>query len=153
MCFRTNISGPLILPWLHSSRVIRLPLLSSSFETSKPFTLYTSPPRTEYKEDDAKLSKSKLGDMGWGAAAIVQVRFHGEQAVLKEESKSQAKVLEPPSMGMSGDQQQQQEKNAPSGGRTLGGGTGNAEKKVPKWFKGFSEFDDRNDVVRVVRII
>lgn len=97
-----------------------------------------------------KLRGRKLGDMGWGAAAIVQVRFHGEQAALKEELKSQAKVLEPPTMGMTGDQQQQQGKSAGGGGgggRTLGGGpssnTGNAEKKVPKWFKGFSEYGIR----------
>lgn len=131
-----------------STRLLSLyPLLQSNFTPPSPFVLYTSPPKVEYNENDVKLKSRTLGEMGWGGAAVVQVRFVGQPASLKEELVKEAQVLEPPKMGISDEnaakQQQQQPKPA---GRTLGGSadasSDNKEKKIPKWFKGFSEYSE-----------
>lgn len=118
-----------------------------------PFTLYTSPPRQEYLESDTKLAGKRLSDMGWGGGAVVLVKWTDAQAAgpttspfLKEELLAIAQPLEPPSMGISAaDIEPSASQQKPAGARTLGGDPvpaqgQNAEKKIPKWLKGFSEF-------------
>ncbi|CAO1635389.1 unnamed protein product [Sympodiomycopsis kandeliae] len=131
-----------------SRRLLSLyPLFSSVLASSIPFVLFTSPPRAEYKQDDAKLKDKTLADMGWGGAAVVQVKFtgatDGDQKLLKAELLQQAKILEPPKMGIQeGSAGATSSTPSSSAGRTLGGGvppSENKEKKVPKWFKGFKK--------------
>lgn len=88
--------------------------------------------------------------MGWGGASLVNVKWadealnsRGAVQPIKPELKAKAETLEPPKMGITdGDGG-----GAAGAGRTLGSVGGNSsgrdestgQKKVPKWFKGFSE--------------
>lgn len=92
--------------------------------------------------------------MGWGGASLVNVKWadevlnsRGAVQPIKPELKAKAETLEPPKMGITdGDGGGGGSGAAGGAGRTLGGGgnssgrdEGTGEKKVPKWFKGFSE--------------
>ncbi|CAO1634565.1 unnamed protein product [Parajaminaea phylloscopi] len=125
-------------------------VLRSSFRDSTAFTLYTSPPRQEYLETDAKLRGKRLSEMGWGAGAVVLVKWVSAPAMspppLRDELLKIAQPLEPPSMGMHGSEEASPApaSASASGGRTLGGDAASSqpqdkEKKMPKWLKGFKK--------------
>lgn len=136
-------------------------LRSTAFSDSvPPFVLYTTPPRQDLLERDARLKGKKIGDMGWGGAAVVSLRWVEEGATsaeakklnrsdtaqpIRERLREKVERMEPPKMGL-GDESGAATPAAPSSssaGRTLGGGSGSGgqgeEKKIPKWFKGFKK--------------
>ncbi|CAO1622862.1 unnamed protein product [Jaminaea pallidilutea] len=150
---------------------------SDSSSSPPAFTLYTSPPRVEFPRDPPPppkplpvskrsygagankpaapaWSEKKIGDMGWGGASLVNVKWadealnsRGAVQPIKPELKAKAETLEPPKMGITdGDGGGAGSGAAGGAGRTLGGGgnssgrdEGTGEKKVPKWFKGFKK--------------
>lgn len=147
--------------------LLRSTALPDTTTTSIPalprFILYTTPPRLDFPESDRRLTGKQIGEMGWGGAAVVSLRWVEDDAVtggeakrlnradarqpLREGLRERGEVIEPPRMGMTGDGQEVEGRGKPaataSGGRTLGGGSGQGgeekEKKVPKWFKGFKK--------------